>query len=148
MIQQIWGKTQGELIAIWISSHNESWKEGAKFFTPPNAEHQVGYFRRPAGYEVKAHKHLTVSRVVVGTPETLVLCKGSLRFDLFDAKNNPVTSEVMKAGDILVLLRGGHGFQFLEDSELLEIKQGPFNPKADKIDLFKEFNKGTGYGSV
>ncbi len=30
------------------------------------------------------------------------------------------------AGDIILLAGGGHGFTFLEDSEVIEIKQGPY----------------------
>ena len=28
---------------------------------------------------------------------------------------------------------GGHGFEILEDSEMIEVKQGPYYKKVDKI---------------
>ena len=38
----------------------------------------------------------------------------------------------MGEGDFLLLLGGGHSFEMLEDSELIEIKQGPYAGDKDK----------------
>jgi hypothetical protein len=35
-------------------------------------------------------------------------------------------------GDVVVLLDGGHGFRMLEDTVLLEIKQGPYSGLGEK----------------
>ncbi len=32
---------------------------------------------------------------------------------------------VLKVGDVFILQNGGHGFHFLEDSEFIEVKNGP-----------------------
>jgi hypothetical protein len=29
----------------------------------------------------------------------------------------------------LILLRGAHGFKFLEDSQIIEVKEGPYSEK-------------------
>ena len=41
------------------------------------------------------------------------------------------------AGDIIMLVNGGHGFKVLKDIEMIEVKQGPYSLSADKI----KFNK-------
>ena len=38
----------------------------------------------------------------------------------------------LKAGDVAVLFSGGHGFEILEDTLMLEIKQGPYAGTKDK----------------
>jgi hypothetical protein len=34
---------------------------------------------------------------------------------------------VLNSGDTILLASGGHGFEMLEDTEMLEIKQGPYS---------------------
>lgn len=144
MIKRINDKTsQQNLLAIWVSSHHETYEEGVTFFTPNELEMQVGYMRYNAGHEFKAHKHIKHNRVITRTCETLLICKGALRFDLYREDGDPVFSGVAVAGDILILIAGGHGFQATEDLELIECKQGSFNPKYDKCPLFAEDIKET-----
>ena len=35
-------------------------------------------------------------------------------------------------GDVILLSSGGHGFEMLENSEIIEVKQGPFAGNIDK----------------
>ena len=39
----------------------------------------------------------------------------------------------MKKGDVILILRGGHGFDVIKNVEMIEIKQGPFVIKNNKI---------------
>jgi hypothetical protein len=34
---------------------------------------------------------------------------------------------------VIVLVSGGHGFEMLEETEMIEVKQGPYTGDADKI---------------
>jgi len=43
-----------------------------------------------------------------------------------------VASRELGAGDLVVSLAGGHGFRMLEDTVLLEVKQGPYGGLAEK----------------
>ena len=36
------------------------------------------------------------------------------------------------AGDIILLVSGGHGFQVIEEIEMIEVKQGPYTGDKDK----------------
>jgi mannose-6-phosphate isomerase-like protein (cupin superfamily) len=40
---------------------------------------------------------------------------------------------VLEAGDVILLIKGGHGFKVLEDLEMFEVKQGPYAGDEDKI---------------
>jgi hypothetical protein len=41
-------------------------------------------------------------------------------------------SRILSSGDVLLLAFGGHGFQMLEDCEVIEVKQGPYSGELDK----------------
>ena len=34
-------------------------------------------------------------------------------------------TEFLKKNDIILLLKGGHGFEVIQDIEMIEVKQGP-----------------------
>ena len=34
---------------------------------------------------------------------------------------------------MVLLSKGGHGFKILQECEIIEVKQGPYDPKSDKI---------------
>ena len=42
-------------------------------------------------------------------------------------------SRILESGDVILLIKGGHGFEVLEDLEMFEVKQGPYAGDADKI---------------
>jgi len=52
--------------------------------------------------------------------------------DLYDDRHIPICSRELTAGDVVVLLSGGHGFRMLEDSVLIEVKQGPYFGSQEK----------------
>ena len=82
---------------------------------------------------IKAHFHNKVVREVHYTQEVLVIRKGKLKVNLFDHELKPILDVVLNEGDVILLASGGHGFEMLEDCELLEVKQGPYNGvEADK----------------
>jgi hypothetical protein len=61
--------------------------------------------------------------------------KGKVAVDLF-FKNKKVVTKILKGGDLILLMNGGHGFRFLDDTKIIEIKQGPYNDqKTDKTYL-------------
>ncbi|MDF2187454.1 hypothetical protein [Paraflavitalea sp. CAU 1676] len=106
---------------------------GTEFFTPDVYSQQLGIIKYPKGGKIKPHYHNKVTREVHYTQEVLVIRKGKLQVNLFDHKLEFITSVVLSQGDVILLASGGHGFEMLEDCEMLEIKQGPYNGvEADK----------------
>ena len=66
------------------------------------------------------------------TQEVLFIKKGILRVDFYDEYEDYLESRDLHAGDIILLVSGGHGFEVLEEVEMFEVKQGPYAGDADK----------------
>jgi hypothetical protein len=106
--------------------------EGIQFFTPSDFSQQLGYMNRPRGYVIPPHVHNPVAREVQFTKEVLVIKTGKVRVDFYDDEQNYLESRILNQGDIVLLAFGGHGFEMLEASEIIEVKQGPYAGEADK----------------
>ena len=106
--------------------------DGLQFLTPDDYGQQLGYMRHPAGHVVQAHVHHEVERVVHKTMEVLFVRSGCVRVDLFDELLEHKVTRVLRSGDVIMLVSGGHRFEMLEPTELIEVKQGPFVGPADK----------------
>jgi hypothetical protein len=100
--------------------------EATTFVTGDDATQQVGFVVHDAGQEVKRHYHLPLRREIVGTGEVLVVREGRCEMDVYDDEQQLIGTRELSAGDVMVMLGGGHGFRMLEDTVLLEIKQGPY----------------------
>ena len=106
--------------------------EGITFFTPSDFSQQLGYMNRPKGYIIPPHVHNPVARQVHYTKEVLFIRSGTVRVDFYDDDQAYLESRVLNKGDFVLLAYGGHGFEMLEASELVEIKQGPYAGESDK----------------
>jgi len=120
----------GQLLAIIVrGAFNEP---GIHFFTEPEFSQQLGYMRHPAGKIIQPHVHNPVSREVHYTQEVLFLRCGKLRVDFYSDDREYLESRILKGGDTILLATGGHGFEVLEEIEMLEVKQGPHVGESDK----------------
>jgi hypothetical protein len=106
--------------------------EGIQFFTPNDFSQQLGYMNRPSGYVIPPHVHNPVAREVQFTKEVLIIKTGKVRVDFYDDDQKYLESRILNQGDIVLLAFGGHGFEILEASEIVEIKQGPYAGEGDK----------------
>lgn len=118
------------LLAIIVS--NRFNKPGVHFFTPNDFSQQLAYMKHPAGKIILPHVHNPVKREVHFTKEVLFIRKGKLRVDFYDEDKNYLESRVLETGDVILLSNGGHGFEVLEEVEMIEVKQGPYAGDADK----------------
>lgn len=118
------------LLALIVRAHHQ--KEGISFFTPNEFSQQLAYMRHPAEYVVLPHVHNPVSRSVELTQEVLILRKGKVRLDIYSSDHTYLQSCLLYTGDIILLAHGGHGLKMLEESEIVEVKQGPYVGDADK----------------
>ena len=134
-------KKKDRLLAMII--RNEYTCEGVDFLTPNEYSQQVAYMHHPAGQVIDAHVHNLVHRNIVLTQEVLFIKEGKLRVDFYDDYEDYIESRILNAGDVILLISGGHGFQVLEEVKMIEVKQGPYSGDADK----KRF-KGIGEDDV
>ena len=119
------------LLAIIIRSNY--YKEGIEFFTPGTFSQQLGYMNREKGYVIEPHIHKLVPRRVDLTQEVLFIKSGRVRVDFYDNDKSYLESNILQSGDVILLAAGGHGFEMLEKSEIIEVKQGPYCGDEDKV---------------
>jgi len=117
-------------LALIIRSDYHS--EGIEFFTPDEFSQQLAYMNRAKGYAIKPHVHNPVAREVEYTKEVLIIKSGKVRVDFYDDDKIYLESRVLNKGDVILLAYGGHGFEMLADSEIIEVKQGPYAGDMDK----------------
>lgn len=106
--------------------------DGVDFITPDEYSQQVAYMRHPTGKVIDAHVHNPVHRSIILTQEVLFIKKGKLRVDFYDDDEKYLESRVLEAGDVILLISGGHGFMVIEEVEMIEVKQGPYSGDSDK----------------
>jgi len=139
MIEHVLDKEQ--LLAIII---REGFSQpGIHFLTPGDFSQQLAYMQHPAGKIIEPHVHNPVQREVFYTQEVLLLKRGRLQVDFYDNNRNYLESRILEAGDVILLASGGHGFQALEQIEMIEVKQGPYAGDADKTRF-----SGVSYGDT
>lgn len=124
-------KKRDKLLAIILRDGYKC--EGVDFITPGEYSQQLAYMHHPAGQVIDAHVHNVVHRNVVYTQEVLFIKKGKLRVDFYDDYKDYLESCILKAGDVILLTSGGHGFKVLEEVEMIEVKQGPYAGGQDKV---------------
>jgi len=122
---------QQQILAIIIRSNYK--KEGISFFTSNDFSQQLGYMNRPKGYIIDPHVHRLVERKVTLTQEVLYIKTGKVKVDFYNDDQQFLESRILYQGDVILLAAGGHGFEMLEASEIIEIKQGPYCGDEDKI---------------
>ncbi len=121
---------QNKLLSIIIRTQFQ--KDGIEFFTPNDFSQQLAYMKHPQGYAIPPHVHNLVLREVHFTQETLFIKSGKVRVDFYDDKRKYLESRILYPGDVILLATGGHGFVMLEESEMIEVKQGPYAGEKDK----------------
>jgi len=102
------------------------------FYTPDDFELQVGRIVRGAGSAIDRHRHPRTARNPGRAAEVLLVQEGRAIVDLYSEDGSLLCSPQIGPGDLIVLASGGHGFRFLENTVLLEVKQGPYRKGQDK----------------
>lgn len=135
----------GALTLGYILRHSYD-EPGVHFFTPEDYPQQLAYMHHPAGTVIKPHKHNTCERSISMVQEVLFIRRGRLRVDFYDLDCVYLESRILGPGDVVLLSSGGHGFEALEELEMVEVKQGPYKGEQDKTRFdppqVREFNWG------
>jgi mannose-6-phosphate isomerase-like protein (cupin superfamily) len=105
---------------------------GIRFFTADQYSQQLASMSYGAGRVIPAHTHNPVRREVFYTQEALFIRKGRVRVDFYSRSLEYRKSRVLGPGDVILLISGGHGFEVLEDLNMVEVKQGPYAGEKDK----------------
>ncbi|MDP2646804.1 MAG: hypothetical protein Q8P24_17840 [Desulfobacterales bacterium] len=124
---------EDKIVALVVRSGDSF--PGVTFVTPPEFSQQLGFLKHTAGHVIQPHTHNKVVREVVSTQEVLFIKKGTVKVLLYTQTRALLRELIVRAGDVILLASGGHGFEILEDSEMIEVKQGPY--LSDVLDKTK-----------
>jgi mannose-6-phosphate isomerase-like protein (cupin superfamily) len=129
----------GELLAMIVRS---TYREpGIHFFTTDELSQQMGFMRHPTGKVIEPHVHNHIRRDVDYTQEALFIRRGRLRVDFYSGVDQYLFSREVGEGDVVLLVSGGHGFEVIEEIEMIEIKQGPYAGDRDKTRFKSDANR-------
>lgn len=134
-------KYQDKLISIILRKDYTNTK--TTFFSCPEFSQQLGYIVCEKDKTITSHFHKEVHRNIINTQEVLFIKKGKLTVYLYSSNKEYVASRELSAGDIIFLCSGGHGFKMLEDTEILEVKQGPYSGRNSDKELFEGIENDT-----
>ncbi len=124
---------KNKLVGIVIRSN----PQGTVPHTKINEPLQLITLKHKKGYCMRPRVHIPTKRVVYDTHKTIFVKRGRVKVDLFGKEGEKYVkfkSITIKSGNIFLLINGGAGFKLLEDSELIEHKNGPFTEKVKFLD--------------
>jgi len=134
MIEKI--EYKNKLFALIVRGKYRN-KKGITFFTDNKDIQQFGYMNHKKNHIIKPHIHKNQTRKLLHTSEVILILKGSLRVDFYDKSKRYLFSKIIREKDIIMLVHGAHGFKVLKDVQMIEIKQGPYITKLDKVKFDK-----------
>lgn len=125
-----------EIIALIVKKQNV---ESVNFVTPEDFPLQLGISKYKKNSKIKPHIHKKIKRVIEITQEVVYIEKGKVVVNFYDSEGKKLSSEILESGDIVFFVQGGHGFEILEDTKIIEVKQGPYlGVESEKIFLGDE----------
>jgi mannose-6-phosphate isomerase-like protein (cupin superfamily) len=123
-------KDNGKILSIVIRTQFS--KDGVEFFTPDDFSQQLAYMKYQKGHSISPHVHNIVTRSIDLTQEVLFIKSGKVRVDFYRDDKSYFESRILFKGDVVLLAHGGHGLELVEESEIIEVKQGPYAGENDK----------------
>lgn len=124
-----------DILAIIIRKPQET--ESVSFSTPNEFPLQMGTHHHKKGFIIKPHIHIPIKEIKnLQIQEVFFLQKGKIRITVYNKNEKPSSSFIINTGEAVLLARG-HSMEFLEDSWMIEIKQGPYRG-ADKEKRYLE----------
>jgi hypothetical protein len=133
---------QGKTIAIIL--HRDFSVSESRFFSPADFSQQLGFLVHRKGHTIPAHFHKKIQRRITLTQEVLLIKKGEIQANLYSSEQEFLTSRLLRTGDIIFLCSGGHGFTMLQDSEIVEVKQGPYSGRDSDKENFVGIENDSG----
>jgi hypothetical protein len=127
MIEKIYSnKTSGVLLHMVIRTSDS--ELGRSDLVEESQFLQAAIINQPKGKSFKPHLHLV--KGVPGsaiTQESWICLKGKVRCIYYDVDGSFICESIISQGDLSITLYGGHNYEMLEDSLVIEIKNGPYN---------------------
>jgi hypothetical protein len=119
--------THGDkVVALVIRQHHQV--DDLEFFTQPEQPLQVGMHHKPSGHHVQPHVHTALGQVIDEVHEVFFIVRGKVRLTMYDRETaQKIKSVILESGDAAIHMGEGHGLDFLQETWLFEVKQGPYS---------------------
>ncbi len=114
----------GRTIAIVVKRDFK--KDGVNFVSKQDFPLQLGISSYKKGDEIKAHLHIQKEIKINKIQEVVYIERGRTMVGLYDLNGRKFKSVELSDGDTIFFVDGGHGFEMLEDTKIIEVKQGPY----------------------
>ncbi len=118
------------LLAVLVKKNSS--KKDKDFHTEHSSEFQIATFNLKKDNNIQRHFHEKQERKVFSTSEVIILHSGKMKITIYDSDLNKVEDFQVDPGDMVALVDGGHEIEILEDSNFIEVKQGPYFEQKDK----------------
>lgn len=113
--------------------YNHPIEPGVHFYTANESTLQVGKQLRLKGERIEPHRHVPVKVQREQTlKEVLYVEKGKVKISFYNDRWEGIDSRILNQGDMILLIKGGHGFEMLEETVMIEVKEGPYNSASTK----------------
>ena len=120
--------------ALIIRANNQYKSRGVNFVTKNKDLLQLGFISHKKNHKIKPHIHKKNKRIINYCTEVLIIKRGILKVQFYNEKGIDINKDKkIYKNDILILFKGGHGFEVTKDCKIIEIKQGPYKEKSDKV---------------
>jgi len=106
-------------------------QNGSTPITDPKKYIQMVTLSHPKGTILKAHMHKPQKRITYQLQECMVVKKGKILITIYDVNKKQIKNLYLSKGQAFIIFRGGVKIKMLADSEIFELKNGPF--MEDKI---------------
>ena len=114
----------GAVLAIVMRRDYEP--AGVNFITAGGNPLQLGSIRLNRGDSLKPHVHRHLPRTIDQVHEVLHVEYGLVEVGFYTELGERTATTIIGEGDTILLMSGGHGFHVLEDTKMIEVKQGPY----------------------
>lgn len=115
---------KGTLLAVLV--HDINTADQTQFFSPDDTALQIGTIVKQSGDTVLPHYHTCKPFTMMQVQECIFVITGRVNAKVLAADASVVREVILSANSALLTVAGGHEFDFLEESILFEVKQGPF----------------------
>ena len=114
----------GRLITIIVKKDFE--KEGVHFVSKEDYPLQLGISSYTKGDKIKPHFHIEKEIRINKIQEVVHIESGRVIVNLYDLNGKKFKTVELSVGDTIFFVDGGHGFEMLENTKIIEVKQGPY----------------------
>lgn len=104
-----------------------------EFLTSDEHFLQMGFIKCKKNHEIQPHQHLPVKREFYRTNEFLFIREGKVSLNMYSDDKKFLETHLLQKDDWVLLLGGSHGFDILENTTMIEVKNGPYAGDMDKL---------------